>query len=239
MFINEITLNGRLVKKRKIRDNLYLIKIFTDGPKDSKNVPNVICRGELTKQLDSIALNDYIIIEAKFQSGRIIKSGVEQRTTNIVATSIKKAESLAEQLGFNIPSRNSAKNYENKFQVSGILKNVTSKSGGYHVLFVDIPETVPFSFYTKKKLKEELHPGSIICLSGVVQTKNVEIIESDTNESISDPSTENNDSLSFSDLQEDVDIKEAEVKQNKHFEHREKFVVFDYEIIDVSNFIRR
>ena len=92
--LNKLYLQGKLVNKISIADNLLLAEIFVNNNNEPAFI-RVMFKGKKVSLLDDYALEDYINITAHLRSALVDKSGRKLRENRYIADKVNEVVSIA------------------------------------------------------------------------------------------------------------------------------------------------
>ena len=182
---NVYTLEGKLIKIKKIRDNMFLIKVMTTGlTKDKMNFPQVIVKGELAHNFEELyKAGDYVSIKAHIGERSTNVNGKIKPVNAIYADSIEQIKTLAAEFGFegNLSDEKVAR-FKNELNVSGIVEFVTPMSNGKkRVVGLLTPQKVVVTDFYSKRDYTNIQKGSLVCVKALCQTRNKAIKNEEDN----------------------------------------------------------
>lgn len=167
--LNKLYLQGKLVNKISIADNLLLAEIFVNNNTEPAFI-KVMFKGKKVSLLDAYALEDYINITAHLRSALVDKNGRKLRENRYIADEVNEVVSIANAIS--VENTNSQILTFSEFCVSGEVIQL-SKTGNrtYVLVKVDSPNK-NFVYYISMCAFSNLNisVGKVYVFSGYIQT---------------------------------------------------------------------
>ena len=236
---NFATVKGKLLKKIKIRDNLYSITIMTrDSNPMMKSYPRLTCRSaKVISALENINVGDFVSVEAHIGDRKIFNEGARAKTVGCLYVDDIKRQSLAEEFGF-VVSDDSTSNREfvNELNLVGIVDNI-SRKGKVSYISIATPKKVVLVDYNPNHDYSNATRESILCLKAVVRAGRKDFGEN-ADEKVSNEAV---DTVTAADDAASSEAQSTDENNTKNLKSKyvESYVVSQAEIVSTDGFLRK
>lgn len=173
---NDYFVDGKIVHKRVIRDNFVILTVMTLATQQNKkNFPQIICKGAAASEAMKYEKDDYVSIEAHIGERTIYEEEKPKKIGAIYADKISAVPSLSEEFGFDMFNSGKGRNMRNEINIIGIVETISKnpKSQKKVVISLTTPKRVIMTDYSPSKKYDDITRGDIVCIKGLVQTKNI------------------------------------------------------------------
>jgi len=167
--LNKLYLQGKLVNKISIADNLLLAEIFVNNNNEPAFI-RVMFKGKKVSLLDDYALEDYINITAHLRSALVDKSGRKLRENRYIADEVNEVVSIANAIS--VENESSQILTFSEFCVSGEVIQLSKAGNKTYVLAKVDLSNKNFVYYISMCAFSNLDisVGKVYVFSGYIQT---------------------------------------------------------------------